>query len=100
MIMPIKPIDLDKLEKTAENIYEAIVIASKRSRQINEELKMQMNTEIESISVKPNSDEEVESNPDMANISLKYEKLRKPTIQSLDEIFSEQLTHRYKDKEV
>lgn len=100
MIMPIKPIDLDKLEKTAENIYEAIVIASKRSRQINEELKFQMNTEIESISVKPNSDEEVESNPDMANISLKYEKLRKPTIQSLDEIFGEQLTHRYKDKEV
>jgi hypothetical protein len=98
--MPIKPIDLDKLEKTAENIYEAIVIASKRSRQINEELKMQMNTEIESISVKPNSDEEVESNPDMANISLKYEKLKKPTIRSLDEIFNAELTYRYKDKEI
>jgi hypothetical protein len=98
--MAIKPIDLDKLEKTAENIYEAIVIASKRARQINEELKMQMNAEVENISVKPNSDEEVESNPDMINISLKYEKMKKPTISALDEIFHADLTHRYKDKEV
>ena len=34
--MPIKPLDIDKLTKTADNIYEAIVVLLKRSRQINE----------------------------------------------------------------
>jgi DNA-directed RNA polymerase subunit K/omega len=93
----LKPIDLDKLEKTAENIYEAIVVTAKRSRQINEELKIQMNQEIETVSTKSTEDEELESNPDMANISLKYEKLEKPTIRALNEMFDTKIEFRYKD---
>jgi DNA-directed RNA polymerase subunit K/omega len=93
----LKPIDLDKLEKTAENIYEAIVVTSKRSRQINEELKIQMTQEIETVTTKSTDDEEQEANPDMANISLKYEKMDKPTIRALREMFASEIEFRYKE---
>ena len=95
--MPARPVDLDKLEKTAENIYEAIVVVSKRARQINEELKNQMNQEIDMLASKNVEDEDVESNPDMINISLKYEKLDKPTIVGLKEMFDNELNFRYKE---
>ena len=39
--MAVRPIDLKELESKAANIYEAIVIMSKRARQINEELKIE-----------------------------------------------------------
>jgi DNA-directed RNA polymerase subunit K/omega len=95
--MSITPVELDKLEKTAENIYEAIIVTSKRARQINEETKILMNQEIEQISTKTTDEEEVEANPDMANISLKYEKFDKPTKQALREMFEKKIEFRYKD---
>ena len=38
--MPIKPIDLEFFNKEGKNVHEAIVAASKRARQINEETKI------------------------------------------------------------
>lgn len=35
--MAVKPIALRKLEKQSKNIYEAVVVMSKRARQINQE---------------------------------------------------------------
>ena len=35
--MAIKPVSLRKLEEKAKNIYEAVVVMSKRARQINQE---------------------------------------------------------------
>lgn len=94
--MGLKPVDLDVLAKTAENIYEAIVVTSKRARQINDEYKIQMNLELETISSKT-TDEEVESNPDQMNISMKFEKLQKPTHKALDEMIKGELRFRYKE---
>ena len=35
--MAIKPVSLRKMEEKAKNIYEAVVVTSKRARQINQE---------------------------------------------------------------
>ena len=35
--MAVKPLALRKLEKQSKNIYEAVVVMSKRARQINQE---------------------------------------------------------------
>ena len=35
--MAIKPVSLRKIEEQAKNIYEAVVVMSKRARQINQE---------------------------------------------------------------
>jgi DNA-directed RNA polymerase subunit K/omega len=94
--MGLKPVDLDLLSKTAENIYEAIVVISKRARQINDEYKIQMNMELETISSK-STDEETESNPDQLNISMKFEKLEKPTYKALSDMQKGELRFRYKE---
>jgi DNA-directed RNA polymerase subunit K/omega len=97
--MPIKPVDLVVLESKAENIYEAIVLMSKRARQINEENKLEFNQRIELIQTKTESDEEVDANPDQLKISLEFEKRAKPTEVSLEEAMADKLEFRYKEPE-
>ncbi len=97
--MPIKPVDLVVLESKAENIYEAIVLMSKRARQINEENKLEFNQRIELIQTKTESDEEVDANPDQLKISLEFEKRPKPTEVSLEETMADKLEFRYKEPE-
>ncbi len=96
--MPIQPIELKRLDKYAENIYEAIVVLSKRARQINEELKIQLNEQLESFSTRSDSDEEVESNPEQERISIEFEKLDKPTQAALADLLGDKLEYRYKDE--
>ncbi len=97
--MPIKPVDLKDLEAKAENIYEAIVIMSKRARQINEERKIEFNQQVELVQTKTETDEEVDANPDQLRISLEFEKRMKPTEVSLEEIMTDTLEFRYKEVE-
>lgn len=95
--MPIEPIDVSRVEAQAENIYEAIVVMSKRARQINEDIKIQLNQRLETLSSKAETDEEVENNPDQVNVSLEFEQLPKPTIQALAEMLNKELEYRYKE---
>ncbi len=97
--MPIKPVELKVLENKAENIYEAIVMMSRRARQINEENKLEFNQRIELIQTKTESDEEVDANPDQLKISLEFEKRQKPTETALDEAMADKLEFRYKEPE-
>ena len=94
--MGINPLDLESFAKTAENIYEAIVVVSKRARQVNDEYKIQMNNEIETV-VRQSGEEDIDSNPDRANISIKYEKLEKPTQKAIKEIQEDELRFKYKE---
>ncbi len=97
--MPIKPVDLKVLESKAENIYEAIVVMSKRARQINEENKLEFNQRIELIQTKTETDEEVDTNPDQLKISLDFEKRPKPTEVALDETMDNRVEFKYKEPE-
>lgn len=101
--MPIKPIEISVLESKAANVYEAIVVLSKRSRQINEETKLEFNQRVETIqALAPTvnaEEEETESNPDQLKISLEFEKRPKPTEEAIAELMNDQLDHRYKETE-
>lgn len=101
--MPIKPLEIHTLESKAANVYEAIVVLSKRARQINEETKLEFNQRIETIAALPSDnnpdEEEVDANPDQLKISLEFEKRAKPTEQAIDELMSNKLEFRYKEKE-
>ena len=94
--MSIKTIDLEKFEKNAENLYEAVVIASKRARQINDEIKMELNQRLEPIIAKETEDDTI-MNQDKMNISLEFEKRDKPSIQAIKEVSNEEVTFRYRD---
>lgn len=93
--MAIKTVDLDKFEKSAENIYEATVIASKRARQINDETRIEVSQRLEPVLMKE-TDEDSGTNQDKLNLSLEFEKRIKPTIQAVDELISKKLSFRYK----
>lgn len=98
--MPLKPIDLDFFYKGGRNVHEAIAIAAKRARQINEEIKIEFNQRVELVTVKTESEtEENDVNPDQLKISLEFEKRPKPTDVALQELMARELEYRYKEVE-
>jgi DNA-directed RNA polymerase subunit K/omega len=101
--MAIKPLEIRTLESKAANVYEAIVVLSKRARQINEETKIEFNQRIETIAALPTmtngDEEEVDANPDQLKISLEFEKRAKSTEQAIGELMADKLEFRYKEAE-
>ncbi|HOJ04901.1 MAG TPA: DNA-directed RNA polymerase subunit omega [Bacteroidota bacterium] len=96
--MSLEPIDLSLIDKHAENIYEAIVVLSRRARQINEEIKISLNRELEMFSSRMDSDEEIETNPEQMRISIEFEKMAKPTQRAVEDLFSDRVNYHYKDE--
>ena len=100
--MPIKPIDLEFFNREGKNVHEAIVAASKRARQLNEETKIEFNQRIETLNIKMDASEtaeETDVNPDQLRVSLEFEKRAKPTDVALDELLHKKLGWRYKEAE-
>ncbi len=99
--MSIKTLEIKELEAKAANVYEAIVVLSKRARQINEETKLEFQQRIENLVALPGNPDEVEdiANPDQLKISLEFEKRPKPTEEAIEELMSDQIVHRYKEAE-
>lgn len=98
--MAIKTLEIKELESKAANVYEAIVVMSKRARQINEETKMEFQQRIENLVALPSSGDEMDeevSNPDQLKVSLEFEKRPKPTEESIEELMEDQIEFRYKE---
>jgi DNA-directed RNA polymerase subunit K/omega len=96
--MSLKTIDIEKFEKNCENLYEAVAVASKRSRQVNDEIKIEINQRLEPILANVTEDETI-MNQDKLNISQEFEKKSKPSIQAINEMLNDELTFRYRDSE-
>jgi DNA-directed RNA polymerase subunit K/omega len=98
--MAIKPIDLEYFNQKGKNVHESIVAASRRARQINEDLKIEFNQRIEMFAVKTESEtEENDVNPDQLKVSLEFEKRPKPTDVALEELLSGKLSWHFEEKE-
>jgi DNA-directed RNA polymerase subunit K/omega len=97
--MSVNPIDLRMVDKSAANVYEAIIVAAKRARQLNDEYKIEYNALVSTIPVAA-GDEETEDiqNPAQLKISLDFEKREKPHIQALDELLDGKIEYRFKEK--
>lgn len=98
--MAIKPIDLEFFNQQGKNVHECIVAASKRARQINEDIKIEFNQRVEMFAIKTESEtEENDINPDQLKVSLEFEKRPKPTDTSLEELIQNKLHWTYKEPE-
>lgn len=95
--MAIETRDIEKLESMTANLYESVVVASKRARQINDLYKMELSQRLEPIIAKETEDDTI-MNQDKLNISLEFEKREKPTIRSIDELMDSKLNFRYKEQ--
>ncbi|MBA4250570.1 MAG: DNA-directed RNA polymerase subunit omega [Chlorobiaceae bacterium] len=99
--MSIRPIDLRQIDEQASNVYEAIIVCSKRSRQINEEQKLEFNQLLSTIpSTNSNSDDDGEDfvNPQQIKVSLEFEKRKKPHLRALDSLLAGEIKFEIKAK--
>jgi DNA-directed RNA polymerase subunit K/omega len=77
--------NLSTLNKGTENIYETVIVVSKRSNQISVEMKQELNKKLEEFASFTDNLEEVFENREQIEISKFYEKLPKPTLIALQE---------------
>ncbi len=86
--------DLTKLAEPTGNIYESIVIMSKRANQISSEIKQELNQKLEEFSNYADTLEETFENREQIEISRYYEKLPKPTLLAINEFEENKIYHR------
>lgn len=98
--MGISPIDLREIEKRTSNIYEAIILSGKKARMINDEQKMEFNSQLETVPA-TNSDEDGEDfdNPAQLKLSLEFERRPKPHLQAMNLLLTGELEYEYKSKD-
>ena len=95
--MPIRPVDLKQITGEASSLYEAIVVMSKRARQINDEVKQNLDMQLETVMAQFEDDQEMANNPDQLAISKDFDRIPKPTFLAIDEMLDGEVAHRYRD---
>jgi len=77
--------NLSEIDDKTGNLYQSIVIVSKRSNQIGAELKTELNSKLEEFASYSDNLEEVFENREQIEISKFYERLPKPTLIAMEE---------------
>lgn len=90
--------DADKIGALTGNLYEAIVVASKRADQIAQNTKNELDKKLEEFASSSDNLEEIFENREQIEISKHYERLAKPLAIALDEMEEGKVFHRYADK--
>ncbi|MGD0036111.1 MAG: DNA-directed RNA polymerase subunit omega [Bacteroidota bacterium] len=101
--MSVKPVAMHEFLQQTGNIYEAIIVASKRARQIHDDMKIELTQQLETLKAlnatpEPEDDMEVATvNPDQLKISLEFEKRPKPTEVAINEVREKKIPYHYKE---
>lgn len=89
----------DRFYEQTGNIYETVVVLSKRANQIGLEIKQELDIKIEEFAPTTDNLEEVFENREQIEIAKFYERLPKPTLIAVDEFLKEQIYMRNPHKE-
>lgn len=92
--------DLIKLEECTENVYESVMVVSKRANQINVEMKQELNNKLKEFSSVTDNLEEVFENREQIEISKFYERLPKPSLIALQEFLDGEIYFRHPEAEI
>ncbi|MBI9071582.1 MAG: DNA-directed RNA polymerase subunit omega [Melioribacteraceae bacterium] len=97
--MEINPISMAKIHKKAENIYEAVIVASLKAKKINDEYRLEYNTLLNSLPSAGIEDEfDEKDNADKLAISLEFEKRKKAHLTALEQLVDGEIDFRYKEE--
>ncbi len=91
--------DLDKIAAKTGNVYESVVIISKRARQIAVNIKEELNNKLAEFATTVDNLEEVFENREQIEISKFYERLPKPTTTATEEFLEDKLNFRLGNEE-
>src|SRR5215510_6043874 len=86
--------DIEKIAAQTGNIYESVVIISKRARQIAINIKEELNNKLAEFATTVDNLEEVFENREQIEISKFYERLPKPTTTALEEFMEGKIMYR------
>jgi hypothetical protein len=81
----IQPLDLFKIIDETGSIYKAIMVMSKRSNMLSQQIKQEIISRISDFSSYSDSVEEIVENREQIEVSKIYEQMPKPTIIALHE---------------
>lgn len=87
--------DINNLDSETGNIYETVVIISRRANQIALDLKQELNKKLEEFAYYTDNLEEVMENKEQIEISRFYERLSKPTSIALEEYKEGKIYYRF-----
>jgi len=91
--------DLVNFEEKTGNIYESIVVLSKRANHISSEMKEELNDKLSEFASITDNLEEVFENREQIEISKHYERLPKATLVAVQEFMDGKIYHRNPAKE-
>jgi DNA-directed RNA polymerase subunit K/omega len=86
--------DVEKIADTTGNLYESVVVISKRARQIAINMKEELNNKLAEFATTVDNLEEVFENREQIEISKFYERMPKPTNIATDEFLDGDLNFR------
>jgi DNA-directed RNA polymerase subunit K/omega len=88
--------DIEKLAGPTGNIYESVVVISKRAKQIAVNIKEELNNKLAEFATTVDNLEEVFENREQIEISKFYERLPKPTTTATEEFLEGKLNFRHR----
>lgn len=94
--------DTDQMSLRTGNIYESVMIISKRANQIGVEMKEELNKKLQEFASYTDNLEEVFENREQIEISKFYERLPKPSLLAAQEFIEGKIYYRNpeRDKQV
>jgi len=92
--------DIDQIAAQTGNIYESVVVISKRARQIAVNIKEELNNKLAEFATTVDNLEEVFENREQIEISKFYERLPKPTTTATEEFIEGKLNSRMRNADI
>ena len=89
----------NEIDAPTENIYEAISVISRRSEQINTEIRKELIDKLEEFATYNDSLEEIFENKEQIEVSKFYEKLPKPHALAVQEWLNDKIYYRNTEAE-
>lgn len=86
--------DLNLFDQKTGNIYEALVILSKRAEQISEDLRRELEAKLQDYKSVLDTLEETIENKEQIDLVRKYEQMAKPTIIAIHEFLNNKIIYQ------
>lgn len=86
--------DIDKIAAETGNLYESVMIISKRAKQISTRTKEELNNKLSDFASTVDNLEEIFENREQIEISKFYERMPKPSTLALDEFVENRIMYR------
>ncbi len=91
--------DLRNFDLETKNIYQSVVIASKRANQIALEMKEELNSKLSEFATSTDNLEEVFENREQIEIARHYEQLPKPSLVAISEFLNDKIYSRIPERD-